>query len=76
MDIQREAWDENKTVATHTRSKYGRMSTNGQTAGGNTHSFTNRDTRGNLIAQSGRGGLATRRQRYYDIRVGLGLAGG
>ena len=58
------------------RSVTGRMSANGRTAGGVTHSFTKKDSEGTVEAQSGRGGLATRRQRYYDVRVGLAMAGG
>lgn len=62
-------------VQTITSSVTGRMSDNGRTAGGSTNTFTYRDENGER--HSGRGGkLATRRQRYYDIRVGLGLAGG
>lgn len=56
----------------YTRSKTGKLSTNGRTAGGSTYTFSDKDKG----RQSGRSGLATRRQRYYDVRVGLGLAGG
>lgn len=76
VNFQKEAWKNNTRVQTYTSSKTGRMSTNGRTAGGLTHSFTAKDADGNTIQQSGRKGLATRRQRYYDIRVGLNLAGG
>ena len=70
------AWQNRRNVATYTRSKSGAKSVNGQTAGGSTWTFTNKDDNGNVISQSGRNRMATRRQRYYDIRVGLGLAGG
>lgn len=73
---QRDAWNSGKRVQTYTSSARGRMSVNGRTAGGLTHSFTAKDADGNTTQQSGRKGLATRRQRYYDVRVGLGLAGG
>lgn len=58
--------------AGYTRSARGRMSTNGATAGGSTWTFTDKD-RGR---QSGRSQIATRRQRYYDVRKGLGMVGG
>lgn len=70
------AWENRQTVQTYTSSARGRMSTNGRTAGGSTWTFTQKDDDGNKIRQSGRSKIATRRQRYYDIRVGLGLAGG
>lgn len=60
----------------YTSSARGRMSVDGHTAGGSTWTFTQKDDNGNKIRQSGRSQIATRRQRYYDIRVGLGLAGG
>ena len=63
-------------IGTYTRSTTGRLSANGRTAGGSTWTMTAKDENGNTIAQSGRNKIATRRQRYYDIRVGLGLAGG
>ena len=64
--------NEKGNVQTYTRSASGKMSVNGQTAGGNTWTFSDKD-RGR---QSGRSQMASRRQRYYDVRVGLGLAGG
>lgn len=67
---------DNGNVATYTSSSNGRMSTNGRTAGGMTWAMTAKDENGNTIRQSGRSQMATRRQRYYDIRKGLGLAGG
>lgn len=75
-DGMRQAWNEKRNVKTYTRSATGRMSTNGRTAGGDTWAFTQKDSAGNKIRQSGRSKLASRRQRYYDVRVGLGLAGG
>lgn len=72
----RRAWDNNSRVQTYTSSTNGRMSTNGRTAGGSTWTFTDKDSDGNTVRQSGRNKIATRRQRYYDVRVGLGLAGG
>lgn len=74
--LNAEAWENGTQVQTYTSSKSGRMSDNGRTAGGYTHSFTKKDDDGNVEKQSGRGGVASRRQRYYDIRVGLGLSGG
>lgn len=87
-----EAWRENQSnrgsngkfkkkgtggnVATLTSSATGRLSEDGRTAGGKTWTMTAKDENGNTIAQSGRNHTATRRQRYYDVRVGLGLAGG
>ena len=62
-------WREGDMV---TSTKSGRMSINGRTAGGYTHAFTDKDNE----RQSGRSKIASRRQRYYDIRVGLGLVGG
>lgn len=66
------------------RSATGRMAEEGSTrAGGKTWTMTPKnddgspvlDSRGNA-RQSGRSQTATRRQRYYDVRVGLGLVGG
>lgn len=71
-----DAWNNNSRVKTYTRSARGRMSTNGRTAGGSTWTFTQKDSDGNTVRQSGRSKIATRRQRFYDVRVGLGLAGG
>ena len=49
-----------------TSSVRGRASSNGRTAGGSMQTLG-----------GGRGGqMTSRRKRYYDIRVGLGLAGG
>ena len=62
-------WTEN---GGYTSSKRGRLSTNGKTAGGSTWTFSDKDKG----RQSGRSQIATRRQRYYDVRVGLGMAGG
>ena len=56
----------------YTSSATGKMSTNGRTAGGSTQAFSR--SRGGKLGR--RGNLATRRQRYYDVRVGLGLSGG
>ena len=56
----------------YTRSVTGRMSVDGRTAGGSTQGFTDKD-RGKVSAK---GQLLTRRQRYYQVRVGLGLSGG
>lgn len=72
----RQAWDSNANVATYTSSRSGKLSTNGRTAGGETWTMTQKDDDGNTIRQSGRNKMASRRQRYYDVRVGLGMAGG
>lgn len=66
------AWNNNETIRTYTSTKDGRMSVDGKRAGGATWTFTDKENG----RQSGRSKLASRRQRYYDIRVGLGLAGG
>ncbi len=71
-----DAWANDTNVNTYTSSKQGRLSTNGRTAGGSTWTFTQKDSDGNKIRQSGRRSVATRRQRYYDVRVGLGMSGG
>jgi len=67
----------------YTSSKKGRLSTNGKTAGGSTWTFTPKNADGSPVLnkkgearQSGRSQVATRRQRYYDVRVGLGMVGG
>lgn len=60
----------------YTRSTRGRMSTDGRTAGGSTWTFTKKNADGTTARQSGRSQIASRRQRYYDVRTGLGLAGG
>ncbi|MCC8037290.1 MAG: hypothetical protein LIP02_04020 [Bacteroidales bacterium] len=60
----------------YSRSVTGKMSTNGRTAGGLTWAQTQKDDNGNKVRQSGRSKMASRRQRYYDVRVGLGLSGG
>lgn len=66
-----------KFTKTTGRSATGRMAVEGDTrAGGKTWTFTEKDDDGNTIRQSGRSNTADRRQRYYDVRVGLGLAGG
>lgn len=75
-DGMKQAWEKKEKVKTYTSSRHGRMSTNGRTAGGSTWTFTQKDSDGNKIRQSGRSGIAIRRQRYYDVRVGLGLSGG
>lgn len=72
QDGMKNAWANNANVATYTSTKSGRMSTNGSSAGGTTWTFTDKENG----RQSGRSAMASRRQRYYDIRVGLGLAGG
>lgn len=60
-----------------TSTRSGRMAEEGSTrAGGTTWTFTQKDENGNTIRQSGRSMTATRRQRYYDVRRGLGMAGG
>lgn len=58
-------------IQTVTRTKTGRMSEDGKTAGGYTHGFSKNTGDGHAS-----GGLLSRRQRYYQVRVGLGLAGG
>lgn len=69
-------------VQTYTSSKRGRMSDGTKCKAGNniascrTWTMTEKDSDGNKINQSGRSSVATRRQRYYDETVGLGLAGG
>ena len=68
----RNAWSSGSRVSTYTRSATGRMSTNGQTAGGSTWTFSDRENG----RQSGRSTMASRRQRYYDVRRGLGMVGG
>lgn len=72
----RDAWSNRSNVPTYTSTRSGRMSTNGRTAGGSTWTFTRKGTDGQTLNQSGRNKLASRRQRYYDVRLGLGLAGG
>lgn len=67
-------WGESRTP--YTQSTTGRMSIDGRRAGGSTWTMTQKDDDGNKIRQSGRSKIATRRQRYYDVRKGLGLAGG
>ncbi len=62
-------WKEGDMV---TSTKSGRMSANGKSAGGYTHTFSDKESG----RQSGRSKMASRRQRYYDVRIGLGLAGG
>ncbi len=74
--LNKEAWENGTKVQTYTSTKNGRMSGNGKTAGGMTWTMTAKDADGNKISQSGRNKIATRRQRYYDVRVGLGLSGG
>lgn len=67
----RDAWQNRTNVATYTSSRNGRLSTNGRNADGSTWTYTNRDMEGNLVSQSGRKQIATRRQRDYDTRVGM-----
>jgi len=67
----RDAWREGREVQTVTRSASGKMSANGRTAGGETWTFTNKDDEGNKVRQSGRSTVSNRRQRYYDVRVGM-----
>ena len=69
--------DTKQFTKTTSSSARGRMAVEGSTrAGGNTWTFTQKDDNGNTVRQSGRSQTATRRQRYYDVRVGLGLMGG
>lgn len=73
----KDAWNSKEGVQTYTSSKRGRLSVDGQRAGGHTWTFTKKAADGKTTErQSGRSKIASRRQRYYDIRVGLGLAGG
>lgn len=74
--LNKEAWETKQKVQTYTSSKNGRMSVDGKKAGGSTWTFTQKDGEGNTVRQSGRSKVATRRQRYYDVRVGLGMSGG
>lgn len=67
-----DAWREGKEVKTYTQSRSGRLSTDGKKAGGSTWTFSDKENG----RQSGRSRMATRRQRYYDVRIGLGLTGG
>ena len=67
----RNAWDEGRDVQTYTRSKSGRLSTDGRKTGGSTWTYTNRDMDGNMVSQSGRSKLSSRRQRDYATRVGM-----
>ena len=70
--------------AGYTQTKQGRLSVNGRnTQGASTWTMTPKNADGSPVLgkngkprQSGRSQIATRRQRYYDVRVGLGLAGG
>lgn len=71
MEGQRQAWNNRQNVQTVTRSRDGRMSVNGRTAGGSTWTFTDRDMDGNLVSQSGRKTVSNRRQRDYDVRKGM-----
>lgn len=64
------AASENKKNYTQTRS--GRMSVDGKTAGGVTQAFT--DPNSGKVGRKGQ--MVSRRKRYYDVRVGLGLSGG
>lgn len=66
-------WEEGRG---YTSSATGKLSTDGKRAGGSTWTFTQKDENGNTVRQSGRSKVATRRQRYYDVRVGMGLVGG
>lgn len=74
-----QGYDRDKKQFTRTsgRSMYGRLAESGATnaASARTHTMSYRDENGER--KSGRGGqLASRRQRYYDVRKGLGLSGG
>ncbi len=71
-DAMRNAWNEGLRVQTYTSSRNGRLSPGGSKAGGYTWTFSDKDNN----RQSGRSRMATRRQRYYDVRLGLGLNGG
>lgn len=62
-------WREGNMV---TSTQSGRMSVDGRRAGGYTHTFSDKANG----RQSGRSKMASRRQRYYDVRIGLGLTGG
>lgn len=68
---QQQAWNNGQQIQTVTRTRNGRMSTDGRKAGGSTWTFTNRDMEGNLVSQSGRKTLSNRRQRDYDVRKGM-----
>lgn len=68
---QQQAWNSGQQIQTITRTRSGKMSADGRRAGGNTWTFTNRDMDGNLVSQSGRKTLSNRRQRDYDVRVGM-----
>lgn len=65
-DIQRRVNANTRTDVRRTRSVTGRMSVNGRTAGGQAQT----------LGDGRQGRMASRRQRYYDVRKGLGLAGG
>lgn len=69
-------YEKTQDMVTSTRS--GRMSVDGKRAGGYTHTMTPKNADGSPVLgkdgkprQSGRSRLASRRQRDYDIRVGL-----
>ena len=55
-------------IDVYTRSATGKMSANGNTAGGSTWAFTERDDNGNLVRQSGRNKIANRNTRYQETR--------
>lgn len=69
------AWNDGvntRDVQTYTRTRNGRLSANGRdTRGAYTWTQTNRDMDGNFVRQSGRSQMASRRQRDYDVRLGL-----
>ena len=67
----RRAWENGENVSTYTKTRSGKMSVDGKKAGGDTWTYTNRDMKGNLVSQSGRNKLSTRRQRDYDTRKGM-----
>ena len=72
VEGMKNAWNNGTNVNTYTKSSTGKMSVNGRTAGGRTWTFSDKENG----RQSGRSSMASRRQRYYDVRKGLGLVGG
>lgn len=78
-NFMRSAWNSGRDVQTVTRTRSGAMSVNGRTAGGNTWAMTPKNDDGTAVInqrtgearQSGRSGLANRRQRDYDNRKAM-----
>ena len=70
-----QAYDPETKQFTKTASstKSGKLAVEGSnnTKGAKTWTMTNRDMEGNLISQSGRSQLSSRRQREYDVKKGL-----